>query len=316
MAAKSRTVDPALFQKPDFLRATYVAREVWLGMICACADDEGRLEADPWGLAEKLFSRSHEAADEDVAQALQYWQEVGWLTLYGEDRYGFLNGWFEHQYIRKPEPSSYPAPPVLVASWRDVQQVKVWYMEQRGGMDNTHLRTMLRDFAQAVCTNSALSAQVLRTESVDATLRKGKGKGKGSEGEREGERARMLTQYAEHDRALIEGFLANCADENATKRITTARAISEIVSLDELRLKLMSEDEGKGEERWRYGLSQANRAGAPNLRYVEKAARNWKGQNGLAPTTGPYAPRQDPTRPMGPTDNSEFGKTEKGAAPQ
>lgn len=313
MAGK-RTVEPQLWQKPDFLRASYIAREVWLGMICACADDEGRLEADPWGLAEKLFSRSHDATEEDVAEALRYWQRVGWLTLYGEDdRYGFLNGWYEHQYIRRPEPSSYPPPPVLISSWRSVQQVKSWYMSECGGMDNTHLRTMLRDFAQAVSGNSELSTQVLCSESVDTAALKGKGKGKEREREREkgeGERVRLLAQYEDRDRALVEGFLANCADENTTKRITTSRAVSEIVALEELRLTLIAEDEANGEERWRYGLAQSNRAGAPNINYVAKAARNWKRASA---TTGQYSPTPSATRPIGPTDNAKFGQARRAA---
>ena len=149
------------------MRATPLAREVWLGLICICADDEGRFEADTWGLTERLFPRTHPATEEAVAECLAYWQKAGWLLIYDGSngtRYGFLQGWFEHQYIKIVEPSSFPPPPVLVASWRDVQSVKRWHTNERGGNANTHFRTVLRDYGQAVQTDKELTTKKLLTK--------------------------------------------------------------------------------------------------------------------------------------------------------
>jgi hypothetical protein len=185
MASKCRTVDPELFQKADFLRATYVARELFLGIICTCADDEGRFEVDAWGLAEKLFSRAHDADEQSVSAALSYWQERGWLLLYNDDKHGFLTGWFEHQYIRDPEPSSYPAPPVTVNSWRSVQEIKRWYIATRGGKDNSHFRTVLREYEQSLSTPCEPTANEVRTECVLSTEQVHiEGKGREGKGER------------------------------------------------------------------------------------------------------------------------------------
>lgn len=180
MANRSRTLDPSLWQKPDFMRATPLAREVWIGLICTCADDEGRFEADVMAITHRLFPRSHPATEEGVQECFTYWQRVGWLTFYEayNTRYGFLHGWFEHQYIKDPEPSSFPAPPVLVASWRDVHAIKRWHVSERGGNSNTHFRTVLRDFAQAVQDDGELTVKQVRTKyglSTDKVLPELKG---------------------------------------------------------------------------------------------------------------------------------------------
>lgn len=169
---RSRTVDPALFDKSDFRRASHIAREVWLGLICRCADDEGRLEADALAIADQLFSRTDEEATEaSVEAALQYWSARDWLLLYeeGGKRYGHLCGWYEHQYIRDPAPSSYPPPPLTVSSWADVAAVRAWYRKVRangGGeaaMRTVQTKTILRDFWQAVRQNPE-TADVLRID--------------------------------------------------------------------------------------------------------------------------------------------------------
>jgi len=183
MAGKRRTLDPELFSKSEFRRATYVQREMWIGIIATCCDDEGRFEADAWNLSELIFSRSHDANEEAVTEALAYWCQCGWLLLYEDGRYGFLTGWYEHQYIRDPEPSSLPPPPAQVNSWRVVMGIKEWFMEQRKGGGNTHFRTILREFEQSLLTDSSLSAYLVRTESVVSKGQKGRegkleGKGK------------------------------------------------------------------------------------------------------------------------------------------
>ena len=181
MAGRCRTIDPALFQKAEFRRATYVQREVWLGVIATCCDDEGRFEADPWNLAELIFSRAHDATEEDVRGAIVYWESAGWICLYEGGKYGFLTGWYEHQSIRDPNPSSYPPPPVAINSWRVVTGIKEWHKANRGGKENTRFITIVREFEQSLRSEPELSAYLVRTDCVPGKQQKGR-EGKGLEG--------------------------------------------------------------------------------------------------------------------------------------
>lgn len=173
MGSKCRTIDPQLYQKAEFRRASYVQREVWIGVITTCCDDEGRFEADPWNLCELIFSRAHDATESSVTEALQYWCSCGWLLLYEDGKYGFLTGWYEHQYIKTPEPSSYPAPPVEINSWRAVKHIKEWHKAERGGSENTHFRTVIREYEQSVATDGELSTHLLHTKSVASEVQNG-----------------------------------------------------------------------------------------------------------------------------------------------
>lgn len=164
MSRGHRTVDPALFSKGEFRRANYVQRELWIGLIVTCCDDEGRFEADPLTICERLFSRAHRVSEKQVKDALDYWKKSGWLLLYCDDEYGFLTGWYEHQYIRTPEPSSLPQPPCKINSWAVVKQVKEWYRREHGGAENVHYGTVVRAWEQAAHTKCAESAHLVPTE--------------------------------------------------------------------------------------------------------------------------------------------------------
>jgi len=190
MASRIRTIDPEIWQKPEFMRATPVARELWLGLITSCADDEGRFENDSWAITQRLFPRSHPATEESVSDGLRYWCECGWVLFYGGEeeeqpgRYGFLTGWFEHQYIRDRQPSSLPQPQVLIGSWRDVDIIKEWYVFERGGKANSHFRTIIREYVQSLQRDNKLSMKRLRRKYALSSQRVNM-EGKGREGKLE-----------------------------------------------------------------------------------------------------------------------------------
>lgn len=194
MSTGLRTINPNLWGKPEFMRATPVARELWIGLITACADDEGRFIADILAISQRLFPRSYPVDDAAVRDALRYWCEVGWLLLYGDEgsedqaTYGFLMGWFEHQYIKNPESSSVPEPQVLLASWSDVDAAKKWHQAEFNSGPNVHFKTVVRDFAAEARKDRKLTAKRVRSKYALSTNhvhsegkgREGKGKGKGT----------------------------------------------------------------------------------------------------------------------------------------
>jgi hypothetical protein len=148
LMAKQRTIDPDLFTHPLFRRASFIERELWIGLIVN-ADDEGRVRADAITLAETIFSPlKHGVTEDAISQALAFWQENGWILLYA-DNCIFLTGWYEHQYINKErrDPSGLPAPPCLIGTWEKADAVFTWYADKEGAR-KTHYRTALRAFYQ------------------------------------------------------------------------------------------------------------------------------------------------------------------------
>ena len=133
LTSKQRKVEASIFQHPSFRRASYVARELYLGLIIAVADDEGRFLAEPFHLLEQCFSRSHDATEQEIMEALNWWAAEGIIIVY--DGYGFLSGWFEHQYIDKRvrEESAFPEPPGNgIRSWAQADAIAVQYREATG----------------------------------------------------------------------------------------------------------------------------------------------------------------------------------------
>ena len=144
ITSKQRKVEAGVFHHPSFRRASYVARELYLGLIICVADDEGRFLADPLHLLEQCFSRSHDATEQEITSALSWWADEGMIVLY--DKYGFLSGWFEHQYIDKRvrEESTFPeAPGSGIRSWSQAEEVASRYREV-AGKDRVVLRDVTR----------------------------------------------------------------------------------------------------------------------------------------------------------------------------
>jgi len=316
MASKCRTIDPELFQKADFLRASYVAREVWLGIICCCADDEGRFEADAWGLAEKLFSSVHDANEQAVSAALTYWQERGWVLLYEEGRYGFLTGWYEHQYIRSPEPSSYPAPPLAVNSWHSVQAIKRWYMEHHGGKDNTHFRTVLREYEQSLSTGSEQGEEQVRTEcALSANQVRVEGKGREEKGTEEND----PLDAGAHEAGGSTGDAGSPAGSDADFDHMADGNYPELAAAVAKAQPTWSRDQ---QRRFRLGCIHAIEDAATDV--DEARVLQWLGTEGMVPSNADTyetwmrrmlakqaalqrGARASPGKRQGPTDHSKFG---------
>ncbi len=109
---KPRTIDAGFFDDPDIANLSRNERLLLVGMISTCADDEGRLMADPGYLRKKVFGY-----DDDVTKAeVQEWRDtivskcrnVRMYVVAGQF-YLWLVNWIEYQSIRYIVGSKLPA---------------------------------------------------------------------------------------------------------------------------------------------------------------------------------------------------------------
>lgn len=134
--ARYRTLDGDMWKHRDIRRAPLQVGWLFAYLVTAQADDEGRFVADAWALAEDAFSSTHGVGEAEVEAALHFLAETGLVELYevAGVRYGFLTGWFEHQYIKndRRQSSSFPPPPCAISSWERADEVREACAKERG----------------------------------------------------------------------------------------------------------------------------------------------------------------------------------------
>lgn len=109
---KPRTLDTGFFDDPDIANLTRDERLLLVGMISSCADDEGRLMADPGYLRKKVFGY-----DDDVTKAdVERWRDNILVHCHNVKMYKvasqyyiWLCNWAEYQGIRYVVASRLPA---------------------------------------------------------------------------------------------------------------------------------------------------------------------------------------------------------------
>ena len=192
--ARFRSIHPAVWENKDLRRLGWVARNVFLYLFSKAADDEGRFRADSYSILEGAFGRGDPVTEADVADAMQSLADIEepMVLLYGEHgQYGFLSGWFMHQYMqaRYREESALPPPPVEVSSWAKADEVRDRYMAEKRLGKTASYRDAIRWFVglslESGQANSGGSIEAHQSDSREAlenlqANRKGKGNRKGS----------------------------------------------------------------------------------------------------------------------------------------
>ena len=182
--AKFRSVDSSFWRHPFFRSCEWQVRDLFLFLVTGWADDEGRFKHDPFAILEAAFSRRHPVEEKTVNEALTVLQRGGYVVLYGDEKqYGFLVGWYEHQYIvlDRRTPSSLPEPPVDVPAWEVVDEVRQLCAKALGrGVQQVSCSDAVRWFAEKN------RKETVRQQSVDEPLTEGQPEGKGSRREVEG----------------------------------------------------------------------------------------------------------------------------------
>lgn len=316
--AKQRTIDPRIWQHKAFLRSPWHCRDVFFYLFSAACDDEGRFDWDPLAILEGAFPRAYPVTEDDVIADLQHLVNEGLALRYGDaDEYGFLCGWFEHQYIQadRRTPSSLPEPPVRVPSWAAADGVRDACAKHLG-----------RGLKQ-VTYHDAIDWLTGRERSVNGSVTE-----RSPEGEVEGEveskgndssprpadapslelilepdppkppaRSKLDPAQVQADidaaRATfpqdllsgIDAFLDACRAENKTGAIALTRERTETQSLAAAYAKL-------GDGPFRYGLDAALRKGAANVNYLKTAAGSYSADAPRRPQANAYDDPQEAAR--------------------
>jgi hypothetical protein len=111
------------------------------------ADDQGRFDWEPKLVRETVFPYD-KLTDKRVEEWMDRLVELGFVLKYAAKglTFGFLPGWFEHQYIRKPMASALPKPPVSVHSWAQVETMRKAHFAETG--EDLRVSTMLRQYEE------------------------------------------------------------------------------------------------------------------------------------------------------------------------
>jgi len=316
--AKQRTIDPRIWQHKAFLRSPWHCRDVFFYLFSAACDDEGRFDWDPLAILEGAFPRAYPVTEDDVIADLQHLVNEGLALRYGDaDEYGFLCGWFEHQYIQadRRTPSSLPEPPVRVPSWAAADGVRDACAKHLG----RGLKQVTYHDAIDWLTGRERSVNGSLTERSPEVEVEGEVESKGNDSSPRPADAPSLELILEPDppkpparskldpaqvqadidaaRATfpqdllsgIDAFLDACRAENKTGAIALTRERTETQSLAAAYAKL-------GDGPFRYGLDAALRKGAANVNYLKTAAGSYSADAPRRPQANAYDDPQEAAR--------------------
>ena len=121
MAIRKRSIQPCIWQDPDFGTLSPIAQLIFIGLITQ-ADDEGRFNGHPAVIRSQLFPYSTVDLDQVVDaldELIRRMHNVVYYELNGQF-YGQFLRWKNHQVLREDrlQPSLYPAPPKSLMTGR------------------------------------------------------------------------------------------------------------------------------------------------------------------------------------------------------
>lgn len=111
MSAEKRMIHSQLFEDDYMGSLPLQDRYLWIGIICTCADDQGRLANIPAVIRSKVFPYD-DIRLADIAAALDKFAADGKLRAYVASGRPLLQvvNWWRYQQPAWAEPSAYPAP--------------------------------------------------------------------------------------------------------------------------------------------------------------------------------------------------------------
>jgi hypothetical protein len=117
--ATTRVIASAIWRDEWFGGLDFFQQALWIGLFSGCADDQGRLEDNPFLIRADVCPYKDISA-ETVDVALGEFQDAGKLIRYAVDGHRFIQivNWWDHQRRQWAQPSRFPAPPEWVDSVR------------------------------------------------------------------------------------------------------------------------------------------------------------------------------------------------------
>ena len=107
-----RMIDSSIWTNKKYARLSYQARLLLVGIITT-ADDQGRIDADPFVLNGKLFVFDKEVSEEDIQTWLESLHNNNTIILYKDsegEQFAQLVNWWDYQSLQYAQPSSFPKP--------------------------------------------------------------------------------------------------------------------------------------------------------------------------------------------------------------
>ena len=268
--ADSASTDERLMQVAD---ANGTAALMWPWLL-AGLDDWGRSTANPRQLRAKLFPLNSAVTEDLVAEALQLFAKAGLVVLYEVDGRPFVavpaEKWFRyqshiHRSKRFSDQSRCPAPSSCAPR------------------DSAETRGVPRDSAEK-CASPSVSPSP--SPSNKPSLPKSSRLSAPGDADWK-ERAEQILAGAERFRPEFERLAELLAEDNKTGTVSIRRVVRELY---EPLARLADETNA---DAFRYGLEAAITAGAPNARYVAKAAGRYRA-NGNGKGNAPGATSRGP----------------------
>jgi hypothetical protein len=124
--ATTRVIASAIWRDEWFGSLDFFQQALWIGLFSGCADDQGRLEDNPFLIRADVCPYKDISA-ELVDTALGEFADAGKLIRYTVDGHRFIQivNWWDHQRRQWAQPSRFPSPPEWVDSVRTCVNKKV-----------------------------------------------------------------------------------------------------------------------------------------------------------------------------------------------
>ncbi len=110
--AKKRIIPIDLLEDDYFCSLDYFARLTWIGLVVACADDQGRFIDNPAIVRSKIFLRDDDIKDDKIETIISGFERAGKIIRYKIDNIKLIQivHWRKYQTPYLASPSKYPPP--------------------------------------------------------------------------------------------------------------------------------------------------------------------------------------------------------------
>jgi hypothetical protein len=108
-----RMLDSATFQDEFVGELSVLERLLWIGLITACADDQGRLPFNPAIIRATIFPYDEAVTGADISASLEKFADAEKVVIYQDGKGRKLiqiASWWKHQRLQWAQPSIHPAP--------------------------------------------------------------------------------------------------------------------------------------------------------------------------------------------------------------
>jgi len=107
-----RLIPIKLFEDDYFCSLDYFSRLIWMGLVIACADDQGRFIDNVTLIQSKIFMTHRDIRDNQIENILTGFSNSGKIIRYEANNKKLIQiiDWKKYQNLYSASPSKYPPP--------------------------------------------------------------------------------------------------------------------------------------------------------------------------------------------------------------